>query len=361
MTVLRSAICLSVLACATAALGGADAEPFHHLLTKAGDCKFSLKGRQYNLCPLFGHQAGHTPTRRSIDVQQSTPPTITSSLFSFSFGAALARDDSLPSHEQCPDGTWVCLTVSNRRPKHGDEEARVTQVIPLVANFSDPALSAGEKFGVYAQHAYYSKEAKAPSALRLRMFGGQYVQKPHRVMLDLLCDPGEGAEPSPTWSWNGTYAFTWKTKYACASGQPKGAPAEDHTHEPPPEDATPPADDLLTTPPMVGQRVRSVVTILLLSGGAIFGVAYLILRPPMAVRRHTTPLLRAFRRSRFRSAIGESKLLRWAQEDMALLEEEDEMVNAHGDIEFEAFNEQIPLKPSPGRVFANYGTAQRDH
>ena len=60
--------------------------------------------------------------------------------------------------------------------------------------------------------------------------------------------------------------------------------------------------------------------------------------------------------------VGEGKLVRWAQEDMEILaDEEDFMVNANanGDEDLGLIDEYIPLKPSPRKNFMpNYGSAR---
>jgi hypothetical protein len=84
-------------------------------------------------------------------------------------------------------------------------------------------------------------------------------------------------------------------------------------------------------------------------------VGYVAVRPPRAFKRQ---LLRL--RTNYSRTISESQLLGWAEEDLALVDEEDEMVNGHAENEFDiALDEHIPLKPSPGRRFpTNYGSAR---
>ena len=73
------------------------------------------------------------------------------------------------------------------------------------------------------------------------------------------------------------------------------------------------------------------------------------------LRKH----LNAIRRARFLRGVGETKLLRWAAEDLELLGpedecEEDEMVNSRP-----LADEEIPLRPSRTRLaFMNYGAAR---
>jgi len=259
------------------------------------------------------------------------------------------------------------MTAVNRRPDHRSEAPRILQIVPVVANSSsDVALSAAstEGFGIYAQLGSRIGNT-TPAPLLIHLHGGQYVNKPQRALFAFHCDPlaEEPSEPVFSWSTNGTHAFTWKTKHACAHMH--ATPPEPSSDEPSPDADTPPPDegkDLVTTPPLSDRTSkRSITTILLCTAAGVFFLGYLTLHPPQPIRRRIAPYLRTFRRSRFRSAISEYKVLHWAQEDLALMdEEEDEMVNAHEEGDLGALDEQIPLKPSPKHgLLANYGTARQ--
>lgn len=84
---------------------------------------------------------------------------------------------------------------------------------------------------------------------------------------------------------------------------------------------------------------------------AIIVVGLLIYSPPARFSHFMDSYVKPIQ---FR--VGEVRLIRWAQEDMGILgdEEEDVMVNAE---DFEGVDEHIPLKPSP-RPIVNYGSAR---
>lgn len=115
-----------------------------------------------------------------------------------------------------------------------------------------------------------------------------------------------------------------------------------------------------------------------LARAAFLLLTYLVLHPPPLLRRllspALTPVVRRLRRSRYATfnTIGESKLLRWAQEDLAIPGDDDytdDMVNGSGGAWFSAGtgaagrgldSEEIPLTPSPKKMsFADYGAAGR--
>ncbi|KAI0067028.1 hypothetical protein BV25DRAFT_1878067 [Artomyces pyxidatus] len=329
-----------------AAAAAAADHPHKHLKTLADDCRFALADRKFDLCPLF---TGQRLAQWSVHYTQQTPPSVTTTLYQFSLAGPLKRNASLPDDEQCAEGTWVCMKTINRRPQRSQEPPRVTQLIPVVAQFEDASLASAagrEDFGIYAQFGYVRGDQSAP--LWLSMSGGYYVDKPQRLLFNLMCAP-DNQEPTYGWSWNGTHTFDWKTRHACANVRATPSPyPPTPPDDPAPVIDAPPADELITPPPVSPRMTaRAVTTILFCTIAALFGVAYVTLHPPEFVR--------SFRIRRLRTRVSADKLLRWADEDLALMEvgEEDEMVNAHVD------NEQIPLKPSPKLGFANYGSAKR--
>lgn len=87
-------------------------------------------------------------------------------------------------------------------------------------------------------------------------------------------------------------------------------------------------------------------------------VGYVLYRPPRPLRQRVIAFLKS-RPSLLRFRVGENVLVRWAEEDIELLDgEEDVMVNGDGESIFFADEESIPLKPSPrkGRILS-YGSA----
>ncbi|THH17934.1 hypothetical protein EW146_g2971 [Bondarzewia mesenterica] len=338
-------------------------------------CRFAIGRRNYNLCPLFNGVRGR---RKTMEFENQTPPTVTKVVYDLSLDGPLERNTTLPEHEQVVPMfiSTTCKRITaaiNRRPDHRSEAPRILQVVPVVANFSKKALSpSSERFAVHAMLGKASDE-HMPPPLWIHLTGGHYVDKPQKGLIHFICDLNapDPSEPTFGWSFNGTHTFNWRTKHSCASVQaapqqpqptspPEDAPAEDH-NPPPTEVLDPPTEhdgQKLTEPPSLSDGSRhAITTILLCTTAGLFLVGYLIVHPPSPIRRRLTPYVRSFRRSRFRGAIGESKLLQWAQEDMALMEE-DEMVNAHGENIF-GLDEHIPLKPSPKKgLMSNYGTTR---
>lgn len=90
----------------------------------------------------------------------------------------------------------------------------------------------------------------------------------------------------------------------------------------------------------------------------ILVVGYLIHSHPQKLKQRLTAHLVESRQSKLPFRVGESVLIRWAEEDMGIEDEEDVMVNSREDRDAD---EQIPLKPSPGRFSSrpmNYGAAR---
>ncbi|TFY62128.1 hypothetical protein EVG20_g6814 [Dentipellis fragilis] len=332
------------------------------------DCQFAIGDYKFNLCPLFEQQDA---LQQTIVFDTQTPPTVTKTVYKLNLDGPLPKNEKLPDHEQCPDGTWFSLFLSlsvctyrmhagiNRRPEHEDEDPRIVQVVPVVGSQSasgdSSKSSSGSGVGITA--AMRKSDGKTHPYLQIRMDGGHYVDKPQSALLVFGCNHKleEPTKPSHLWNWNGTHVFTWMTKHACAH-----AHAADSAPDDPPADA-PPNDELIETPPeRYWTSKHSLTTILLCTVAVLFGFGYTLIHPPAPLRRRMAPVIRRLRRSRFSSAVGENKLLRWAQEDLALagFDEEDEMVNARGSDDIEGWDEQIPLKPSPkSPAVANYGTA----
>ncbi|EMD36554.1 hypothetical protein CERSUDRAFT_26683, partial [Gelatoporia subvermispora B] len=90
-------------------------------------CSFDVGNASFDLCPILnGNEGGWR-----IENERRTPPTITKTIYQIGLKEKLTVDESKPKHEQCPDGTWICMTVINRRPLHKDEEPHIIQVVPI--------------------------------------------------------------------------------------------------------------------------------------------------------------------------------------------------------------------------------------
>ncbi|KAI0717444.1 autophagy-related protein 27-domain-containing protein [Cerioporus squamosus] len=333
-------------------------------------CAFSIGDVNFDLCPVLdGNDGGW-----KVEFERRTPPTVTKTSYRIDLRAPLKRDDALPGHEQCPDGTWICQTVSNRRPRHEDEEARVLQVVPVAGAMHLPNVT-GYRPGVNitAQFVAPRNNPDKP-ALHIRLHGGYYVYGAQKADFQFVCDRSVDEPTAPTyiWTWNGTHTFQWRTRHACGSMRAKPQPPTDRPEPsqdsdedetlPPPDDESPDdgePEELVDGDPFSRRTARSMMVLLLSSCTAVVTLAYLAWHPPARVRQYVTRFVKAHPRlGRWR--VGERVLLRWAYEDFEMGEdfgegEEDTMVNFASE---EETGEGIPLKPSPrkGR-WPSYGTA----
>ncbi|OBZ77234.1 hypothetical protein A0H81_02042 [Grifola frondosa] len=334
-------------------------------------CSFTLGDQRFDLCPIVNGQEENW----SIEFEQRTPPTLTKTAYKISLRGPLQRDKALPRYEQCPDGAWICMTVSNRRSTNASETPRVLQVVPVAG-----ALSLRTGNDSTRNRNYYpglnvsaeltpSREDSHHEVLHIRLHGGYYVNKYHKADFQFRCDHTAEEPSSPTyyWNWNGTHSFSWRTKYAC--GKQIGTItsttlASKPTSEPEPENDAPPIDDdipdgeqELVDPGSISRRFfHPTMMVILSSVTAVFLLAYLVYFPPAVVRRRIVSFIKSHPRfMRFR--LRERVLVRWAYEDLELeTGEEDVMVNAEEPLDMQ--DEQIPLKPSPRRnAFMNYGSA----
>ncbi|KAI0795025.1 autophagy-related protein 27-domain-containing protein [Abortiporus biennis] len=328
-------------------------------------CKFIVAGQSFDLCPLL---KGNGDKGWRIAFENQTPPTVDETVYRFSLTGRLPMIRDVSKDEQCPDGSWACMIKYNRRPQHPDEPRRITQIIP-VAGAIQVNETTTSRLGIFA-HMSPGREDAKHDILHLRMSGGHYVSRRQSLDIMMYCDH-QAEEPTlPTYfyNWNGTHSFRWKTRYACG----QLVPSATVTATPPPSSSTdtpqeeeedlPPnneeeADDLLD--PVTSKRSRTSLWVLFLSSSSVVMLLiYLIYWPPRILRQVLASFLKSHP-SLLRFRVGESVLVRWAQEDMNLDDfEEDVMVNGEDDDVFFDDEEQIPLKPSPRKVrFASYGTA----
>ncbi|TFY79320.1 hypothetical protein EWM64_g4692 [Hericium alpestre] len=200
------------------------------------ECRFSINDYRFDLCPLFESAEA---LKQIITSQAVTPPTVTKIVYQLSLNGPLSRSEKLPDHEQCPDGTWFCMTTINRRTEpYESEDPRILQVVPIVFDAPDSSAASSEGFGVVA--GLGKSDGKTHPTLLVRLTGGQYVNKPQRALLVFRCNhkSEEPTQPTYSWSWNGTHAFDWTTKYAC--GHARGADtAPGSPHDP----GIPPGED----------------------------------------------------------------------------------------------------------------------
>ncbi|KAH9975438.1 hypothetical protein BGW80DRAFT_1251001 [Lactifluus volemus] len=314
----------------------------------------------------LGEMAG----RVDIVLHYETPPTVTTIVYNISLNGPLPKSGGIPDDEQCIDGTWVCMTKRERHlgrdpvPSGGG-----AQVLPIVmeapqSDSGPDSMGDREDFGVYSQLRETAKD-KTPS-LSLHMRGGHYMDIPQRVQMKFQCAESDDDVPRFSGYRNGTHTFTWSTKHACTqvyqtlqenNEEPVPPPAdEDKDPNAPPSDIEEPPlnQDLISSPITPPQGGPLIATIILCSGAVLLGLGYLALRPPAVLQRY----LNAIRGARLLRGVGETKLLRWAAEDLEMPElgdedEEDEMVNSRPLVD-----EEIPLRPSRTRLsFVDYGAA----
>ncbi|KAF8195642.1 hypothetical protein K438DRAFT_779396 [Mycena galopus ATCC 62051] len=194
-------------------------------------CNFTLDSLEFNLCPLFSVNSAPI----SFGFGEATPPTFTA--YRYQLGVPLKRDTSLPAELQCPEGsiarncrslnnnslhkgTWICLTVENRRPGSPSEEPlRILQVVPVAGN-QDLGLNPQAKMLAKVQ----PDDLHEP--LQVTLHGGLYKQQPQKASFEFHCDHSlkEPTEPRFSSQWNGTHTFSWRTKHACPRALPPGAP-----------------------------------------------------------------------------------------------------------------------------------------
>ncbi|KAF9555645.1 hypothetical protein CPC08DRAFT_765800 [Agrocybe pediades] len=210
----------------------------------------------FNLCPLWSAREKEKKVITVI-IDEDTPPTHTQYVYKIARIGATFWDTTLPAELQCPEGSWVCLTVINTRPDHPSEPQRILQVVP-VANFAESKPIGALQVGADNRHD-----------IKVALHGGKYQAKKHKALFKFKCDPksNENTEPEYLWNFNGTHAFSWKSKYACPSMQatpvpptktPPGAPGRptpkptpgDRDSEPPDKPPTEGEEDWepVTTP-----------------------------------------------------------------------------------------------------------------
>ncbi|KAG7446723.1 uncharacterized protein BT62DRAFT_931291 [Guyanagaster necrorhizus] len=295
-------------------------------------CSFQIDNDMFDLCPLITSHPG--PLAISLD--EETPPTRTRNSYSISLNGPLKLDVTLPAELQCPDGTWICLIVTNAWPNRPSESTRVTNVIPIAV---DPNLNPTAKLGAKAKLDDYH------TPLQVTLHGGSYTSRNVRqkATFQFICDHDveEPTEPEFAWSFNGTHAFTWKSKHACSSIV-SGSPTSPSEPDPDPPAEPPHEPDLIGEVPVhqVGLLPLFLIFFAILSF-IVIRVVY-----PRSRRR--------VRHAKFRPS--SSRLLEWAQQAG--------FTDVDSDAESDEFgiDEQIPLTrrmygsaPSTGVVYGSTG------
>ncbi|TFK98533.1 hypothetical protein BDV98DRAFT_206981 [Pterulicium gracile] len=136
-------------------------------------------------------------------------------------GGGLKRDGTLPMELQCPENTWICLTVTNTRPSHPSEPTRVLQVVPVAGDLHldprhcrvDPTSRLElETANCSSQEGASAQLEEGPSALVVNLHGGFYTLHLQKAQFKFICDPNSKSTtvttPELAWTFNGTRAFT---------------------------------------------------------------------------------------------------------------------------------------------------------
>ncbi|KAJ7228434.1 hypothetical protein GGX14DRAFT_413193 [Mycena pura] len=308
-------------------------------------CNFTLDGLGFNLCPLFS-----TPGKELlVSFAEETPPTRTTQRYAIRFGAPLKHDGTLRSELQCPDGTWICLTVLNTRPSNPSEPDRILQVVP-VAN--DAGLNPRAKMLTKVR----AEDLHEP--MQVTLHGGLYNRQPQKASFQFHCDHTleEPTSPEFIWKFNGTHTFSWRTKHACPRALPPGAPGPQPEEPDPDPPATPPIDPDAdaedgdsTSPPS-----KSLLLVLFwtLVSGLLLRALYPSLLRSRLGRRLSLELSIA-RKKGFRPA--PLSLANWAAEEHP---EEYDIDGTNRSMHTLSEGEQSPLTPSKTTFATNhYGSA----
>jgi hypothetical protein len=216
------------------------------------DCSTPVKlgDRSYDLSSLAGEH--------SKNITRSTPPSTVDDVLRFDLCTDLKRDKDADDQDQvrsggfflrrawqtevdggqCPEGTRVCLTMTNHKPKHKDI---VLQVVSLVKSTSDPvAISAVDRTPLSLSAAATCTNFKyldEPDGLVLFFSGPSYPAEGSQSTVQYLnvtlhCAASAG-EPTFSEYTGSTAMINWSLPAGCAK-------TEDGSEGP---DKTPPKDD----------------------------------------------------------------------------------------------------------------------
>ncbi|GLB38918.1 putative autophagy-related protein 27 [Lyophyllum shimeji] len=303
------------------------------------ECTFAVNQLEFDLCPLLNARSAPF----DITFAEETPPTYTKHVYAVSFGGPLKRDGTLPAELQCPEGTQICLTVINTRPNHPSEPARILQVIPVAGKDLNPTAILGKK--------EHEDDPHAP--LQVTLHGDLYLQQKQKATFIFSCDHAaeETSKPTLTYRFNGTHAFSWRTKHACH--KPLSAPHPGPTPDPdPPEDPPKDPESDPSEPPARPTSVSRVFWMVILSLLVARFLLYLHRRHRQF--RHLSSSLSSTVMNQIRPLVS-MRFVPWApytgkeQRDdrfssASYLPAYPELDNDEG--------EEVPLTPTPGGTFS---------
>ncbi|KAL0955933.1 hypothetical protein HGRIS_002121 [Hohenbuehelia grisea] len=150
-----------------AAVAAAD-EPFN--------CRPTIGSFKYDLTSLGG--------QHSVARERSQPPSTWVDTVTFDLCDKLKKQDDVPEVDQCPDGTQVCLTKTNKKSGEAD---RITSVIPIAQVSSlNPQLATLDS---------------PTKGILVQLHGPEYPHPTNTTpaaqifKLTVLCDPDRTGEP----------------------------------------------------------------------------------------------------------------------------------------------------------------------
>ncbi|KDN37514.1 hypothetical protein RSAG8_10113, partial [Rhizoctonia solani AG-8 WAC10335] len=151
------------------------------------DCVFTvtLDGHalKYDLCPLL--RRGKYRVSRDVE----TPPSITRIHYDISLSDYIPLDGTLPTRDQCEQGTNICMTVISERPDHRLEPPRTIYVVPVAGNFPDRQLNVTAKLaekadsmnhGTPTAYVFSLPLTLCTAPLKLTFHGGRYMNIPQK-------------------------------------------------------------------------------------------------------------------------------------------------------------------------------------
>ncbi|RDB30088.1 hypothetical protein Hypma_013905 [Hypsizygus marmoreus] len=347
-------------------------------------CRFNLGAQIFDLCPILRRQdVIEVPVN-----EKSNGPQVVRSGRSYGFAFGGKRDD-----RKCTKGTWIRLSETRGadNPQHQAAAPTVHTPVAGIQRFGSPLVDEG----INVVASVLDDDDPSNSHLTLFFNGGFHEGRLQHARIEFICDPSaRSTQPSFSSERYGVHSFIWATKYACPIRTTNTAPSnsnmhtlesetEDNTEPNPDPDGQPKDDGQELLDPLPHKPSRRWIPISLLMTGSVLIILSVLLASPnkrfillshlkaLPTTLGLTSLLHSVhlpilpRSLPFRA--GESSLVRWAQEDMALglmdverNEEADVMVNGGiGDDDWngEGLDEYIPLKAGSVRSLRNYGSA----
>jgi len=322
----------------------------HHFINDdfASSCRFNIGKFRYDLCPLFRQRPIIIDVPQTLEGLQKQ--------YRWDFKGKSSRT----AGSQCPRGTWICLTetklvepnslkVSHSIPIAGNPPGRIPQEESSTVIFSNNEvflhLNTGHKDGYYPLHAH----------------------------IRLICDPKAKVPTNPAFKSesSGVHSFSWTSRYACSDPlaasnnirifEEDRKPADDTMPDAPSDEDE--SQDLLGPP----KSSRNIMAWTIVITGTIVAVVGFVIyfHPPTQLKGQfpqllTPPfsgfhILRSIPWIQKEVRTDDTVLVRWAEEEMGVDEEEDFMVNGS-----DSLSEYMPLRRDFNRKkqLKDYGSAR---